>query len=189
MQTWFTSDTHFGHANIIRHCGRPFATGAATDMALIMAWNAVVQPGDTVWHLGDLAFRSAGPAGSYLARLHGRIHLVWGNHDDEGTRTEPAFASAQAMAEVTVKGQAVVLCHYAMRVWPGSHRGALHFYGHSHGTLPGDSRSCDVGVDVPAFRYRPVPRGEVRKHLARRLARAHPDHHGRARAGRDGANP
>jgi calcineurin-like phosphoesterase family protein len=45
----------------------------------------------------------------------------------------------------------VVLCHYAMRVWRNAHHGALHFYGHSHGNLPGDAQSLDVGVDCWDF--------------------------------------
>jgi len=180
-RTWFTADTHFGHAAIIRLCARPFASAGAMDAALVAAWNAVVQP-------GDFAFRAAQGAGSYLARLTGRVHLVWGNHDGADTRTDPGFASAQAMAELVVNGQALVLCHYAMRVWPGSHRGALHLFGHSHGTLPGDSQCCDVGVDVAAFRLRPVSLDEVRRHLAQQPARVHPDHHGRANAGRKDAD-
>ncbi|WP_163059902.1 hypothetical protein [Acidithiobacillus ferrooxidans] len=57
MRTFFTSESHFGHDNIIRHCQRPcrehpFRDGAQMDRALINAWNSVVSPGDTVYHLG-----------------------------------------------------------------------------------------------------------------------------------------
>ncbi len=181
--TWFTADTHFGHASIIRHCRRPYADARAMDAALAAAWNAVVQSDDEVWHLGDFAFRSAQDAAAYLRRLNGRVHLVWGNHDTPQTRADPAWASSQPMAEVVVDGQALVLCHYAMRVWPGSHRGALHLFGHSHASLPGDAQSCDVGVDVPAFRYRPASLADIRRHLAQQPARAAPDHHGRTGRG------
>jgi calcineurin-like phosphoesterase family protein len=46
------------------------------------------------------------------------------------------------------------MSRYAHRVWPSMHRGDLHFYGHSHGTLPGTAASTDVGVDC--FGFRPV---------------------------------
>ena len=45
----------------------------------------------------------------------------------------------------------LTLCHFAMRVWPRSHHGMLHCYGHSHGKLPGWGRSMDVGVDTHDF--------------------------------------
>lgn len=53
LRTFFTSDSHFGHANIIRYCQRPFADADEMDSALIRIWNSVVDPRDTVYHLGD----------------------------------------------------------------------------------------------------------------------------------------
>ncbi len=52
---WFTSDTHFGHANIIRFCDRPFKDIQEMNERLIANWNAVVRPGDSVYHMGDFS--------------------------------------------------------------------------------------------------------------------------------------
>jgi hypothetical protein len=38
-----------------------------------------------------------------------------------------------------------------------THYGALHLYGHSHGSLPGCGRSLDVGVDCWDWRPATVP--------------------------------
>jgi len=57
----FTADLHLGHANIIRHCSRPFANVDEMDRTLIDNWNEVVQPSDTVWMLGDFAHNRADP--------------------------------------------------------------------------------------------------------------------------------
>lgn len=179
-RVWFTADTHFGHANIIGHCKRPFGAVAEMDAALIANWNSVVGPRDEVWHLGDFAFRGAKPASWYLARLHGRKHLVHGNHDSAEARADPGWASSQPMAEIGVNGRRVTLLHYAMRVWPKCHHGALHLYGHSHGALPGDGQSCDVGVDVPEWRYRPVSLTQILAHLRTLPQRPRPDEGTRA---------
>ena len=48
---WFTSDTHWGHANILKYDNRPFATIDEHDEELVRRWNAVVAPGDVVYHL------------------------------------------------------------------------------------------------------------------------------------------
>ena len=37
--TFFTSDLHLGHRNIIRLCGRPFASLEEMDETLIRRWN------------------------------------------------------------------------------------------------------------------------------------------------------
>jgi calcineurin-like phosphoesterase family protein len=69
------------------------------------------------------------------------------------TILEGLNASVKA-AEMSVKGQPIVLCHYAMRVWNRAHHGAWHLYGHSHGKLPEapTSLSMYVGVDTHDFR-------------------------------------
>ncbi len=165
MTVWFTSDTHFGHANIIRFCNRPFESADAMNEALIARWNDRVAPDDTVWHLGDFSWRDPRP---YLSRLNGHKNLVIGNHEPMAS-VHAGWSSVQSYKELTVDGAFIILCHYGLRVWNQSRRGALHFYGHSHGRLPGDSQSCDVGVDC--WDYRPVGLDEIRQHLSTLMKR------------------
>ena len=47
-KVFFTSDTHFYHANIINFCKRPFANVETMNEALIENWNAVVGANDIV---------------------------------------------------------------------------------------------------------------------------------------------
>jgi calcineurin-like phosphoesterase family protein len=156
MRTFFTSDSHFGHDNIIRHCKRPcrehpFQDGAQMDRALIDAWNSVVSPRDVVYHLGDFSLRPAETVNGLLKKLHGIKHLIVGNHDrvDEvsGCRLQ-GWASMREMAKISVDGQSVFLCHYPMREWPGMWQGTVHLYGHVHGNLQPLPGSMEVGADV-----------------------------------------
>ena len=80
-EVWFTSDTHFGHKNILEYEkeARPFETVEEMNEALISNWNDTVRPKDIVYHLGDFAF---GRSNVELAgRLNGRKRLIMGNHD------------------------------------------------------------------------------------------------------------
>lgn len=56
-----------------------------------------------------------------------------------------------------------VLFHYGMRVWNGSFKGRISLYGHSHMSLPGNSQSCDVGVDC--WNFYPVTIEQIKKRL------------------------
>lgn len=163
-RTWFTSDHHFGHANIIRHCERPFASAAGMDAALVANWNACVGPKDEVWVLGDFCYKSNEGPGHILGRLRGRKHLIAGNHDGAETRSADGWASVRDYAEIKVDGRRIVLFHYGLRTWRGISRGALHLYGHSHGRLPGNAQSLDVGVDC--WDYRPASLPEIEARLA-----------------------
>ncbi|PJI56035.1 metallophosphoesterase [Methylobacterium radiotolerans] len=168
MTVWFTSDHHFGHANIIPLCRRPFSDAAEMDETMIERWNAVVGTQDEVWHLGDFAHR-CGPnrVAEIFGRLRGRaIHLVRGNHDRRYTLALP-WTSIQHYAELVVDHRMLVLFHYSLRVWNRSHFGSLSLYGHSHGTLPGTAASCDVGVDV--WDFRPASLDEIVRRIGWRV--------------------
>lgn len=78
--TFFTSDTHFGHANIIRLCNRPFEDVNEMNEKLIENWNKVVPENGTVFHLGDFAFGGSGLWNKVLDQLNGQIYLIMGNH-------------------------------------------------------------------------------------------------------------
>jgi len=67
----FTADEHYGHANIIRHCKRPFADFDEMDAALIARHNAVVGAKDTVIHIGDFTLRDKVFAATIIRPLHG----------------------------------------------------------------------------------------------------------------------
>ncbi|MGB7987640.1 MAG: hypothetical protein WCF54_20930 [Terracidiphilus sp.] len=152
--TWFTSDFHFGHFNIIRYCNRPFATTDEMDACIVDRMNAHVKPNDTLYFLGDFCMGSVEKVAAYRKRLNCKtIHFVEGNHDKVTRKSQSLFASWSSLSEIHVGKQGIVLCHYAMRVWPHHGRGAWQLFGHSHGNLPDDplSLSMDVGVDSHDF--------------------------------------
>lgn len=95
MKRWITSDTHFGHKNIMDYC--PWRTDWARsieehDARLIEAWNLVVAPEDVVFHLGDFALCKKERIAEIRKQLHGKIHLALGNHDRSAkSMTEMGF--------------------------------------------------------------------------------------------------
>lgn len=153
MNTWFTSDNHFGHANSIKYCNRPFKDCQEMDETMIRLWNENVKPGDTVWTLGDFAFLKLDKIENLIRRLNGNIHITLGNHDQEIRKNrrrlldEGFFKEIVDYKELKMDGQHLVLCHYPMRQWNRSHHGAYQLFGHVHGGLEPLNTSVDVGVD------------------------------------------
>lgn len=173
MSILFCSDTHFHHKNVIRYSSRPFSSVEEMNEALINNWNKVVNPGDTVYHLGDFALCSLTQLEKILARLNGEIHIITGNHDkvilqnQAGLIATNRLKSVQQYLEFKYNNYHIVLFHYGCRVWHWSYRGSILLYGHSHGRLPPYGRSMDVGVDskVITQEYRPVSIEEVLKFI------------------------
>jgi calcineurin-like phosphoesterase family protein len=198
---WFTSDTHFGHKNIVRGCSdwadkekacRPFNTVEEHDLFLLEQLNKHVRANDVLYHLGDFglgfAWRERFP--EMRARINCQtIHLLLGNHDhvfDAQCNKEPygprLFTSIRKLFYGKIAGRSMVLCHYAMRTWPWQGHGAIHLYAHSHGNLADDPNalSMDVGVDTKLFghtRFTPYSAEEVFDIMDNCKRCSAPDHH------------
>lgn len=158
---FFTSDTHFGHKNIIEYCDRPFLTVKEMDENMIYNWNSVVGPKDYVFHAGDFCFGSKTDWKSKLSQLNGIKYLAAGNHDLN--ITPEYFIDVQQIfnirilgdPELSSDGQRIAVCHYPMFSYYQSHRGAIQVFGHHHGSLLNKKllspNHLDVGVDVHNF--------------------------------------
>ena len=177
MTRFFTADLHFGHANIIRYCQRPFADVGEMNEALVRGWNEVVGAGDEVWVLGDVAMGQLRHSLSNVARLNGIKVLVPGNHDRcwpghgpqaqawAGRYLDAGFAAiTDAVADLDVGGAAVLACHFPFEGDSHdedrfrSHRpvddGRPLLHGHVHTSWRQQDRQVNVGCDV--WDYRPV---------------------------------
>jgi calcineurin-like phosphoesterase family protein len=157
MKTWITSDLHFGHKNIMSFCPQTRArfnndVSYMTE-AMIEEWNARVEPIDTVYILGDVAFMSGFDASVVMMRLNGRKILVEGNHDRKtlmDVNFRKQFVEIHQYLQINYDGHRVVMFHYPIAEWDQMHRGALHFHGHLHGGVSGleKYRALDVGMDA-----------------------------------------
>lgn len=146
---FFTADNHFDHDAIRKYCNRPFPTREAMNQTLINNWNAVVAKDDIIYVLGDFSWSCPD---QFVRQLNGHIIFIEGNHDRrlrDWARQQKITVHNTLMIEA--HGENIFLSHYAHRVWPLSHYGSIHCYGHSHGGLPDYGLSMDVGVDANNF--------------------------------------
>jgi len=178
MNTFFTADTHWSHANIIKHCNRPWKTVEEMNEALIENWNKTVSKRDTVYHLGDFAMipKQDGVDSMKLYRklrfrLNGKIHIIIGNHDRMSQDVYSTFSEVIDFGkEIKIDKEKVTICHYPMRSWNASFHGSMHLFGHVHSRLENVDTgvSCDVGVDVPDWNYTPVVWEAVKEKLLKK---------------------
>jgi len=182
MSVWFTADLHFGHGNVIDYSGRPFADAAEMDDALIERWNAVVDPADTVWVLGDVALGRIADTLPLVDLLNGHKLLLAGNHDrcwaGHGSRADgwteryldAGFAEIhQGTRRFEIDEQRVLACHFPYRGDSHDHdryveqrpvdTGEWLLHGHVHERWRQRGRMINVGVDV--WDYRPVSEAEL----------------------------
>ena len=190
MNIWITSDTHFGHTNIagpsVSHWQRgyrDFNSVWEMNQALVDGINKYVKEDDILYHLGDWSF--GGVHNIKLFRdsiVCKNIHLILGNHDQHIVDKEvkfhdgsfiptELFSSVQDVLHLEIGKTKLFLSHYSHRVWNGSHKGVIHLYGHSHGSIEDWGRSMDVGVDV-AYKmfgeYRPFNIGDITRIMEKR---------------------
>jgi calcineurin-like phosphoesterase family protein len=163
---WFTSDTHFGHKNVIEYCARPFKDVEEMNEELIRRWNVCVKNTDTVWHLGDFSFLGSIATKAILSRLNGKIILVRGNHDAKPWRF---FERVESWQMIVLQDEVVNLCHYPYRGYSHDERdfftrqledkGVPLLHGHVHKEWKIKGRMINVGVDQ--WDYAPVSEDEI----------------------------
>jgi len=156
MNIWFTSDTHFSHANIAGSEISRWSSGyrifkSIDDMnnTIIDSINKYVKEGDILYHLGDWCFGGHYKTPQYRKLINCKtIHIIRGNHDKNIDLYKDSFTSINNVLNIQHGRNKFFLSHYSHRIWEGHHKGIMHLYGHSHGTIPDFNKSMDVGVDV-----------------------------------------
>lgn len=169
-KTFVTSDTHFGHTNIIKFCQRPFKSVEVMNEAMIERWNKVISPEDTVYFLGDFAM---GPMATddfilkTLKALNGKKSVIIGNHDEPHSKYKRTgirgiiednkldITVLRDIVDLKYEGTHFVLCHFPMNDWNGKYGGSVHLHGHVHNGYSASKarqqaakRRYDVGVDM-----------------------------------------
>lgn len=148
-KTFYISDTHLSHKNVLHLTNRPFQNIHEMNEEIVRRWNSVVTNADTVWHLGDFAWAQKGSM--FFERLNGRKHLIVGNHDPKDTLTCP-WLSVNDYRVIDDAGRQVVLFHYPIYSWYRRNHGSIHLHGHVHGRPTGIRGSIfDVSVEVQDY--------------------------------------
>jgi calcineurin-like phosphoesterase family protein len=148
-----TSDTHYGHTNVITYCNRPFKD--ADHMDTVMLANHMEIVGDRrFFHLGDWAFRGKGFKASIAQRMTGYGVIVKGNHDPGRSNLVNEFGFKEAYLEAEGRfietGQTFYMSHI-----PDQERAKqydLAFCGHVHLLFAKSGNTINVGADIWGYR-------------------------------------
>ena len=169
--TFFISDTHFGHKNILNfeHEGKPlrtFDSAEEMDEHMVDCWNKTVKPHDTIYHVGDFCMnrKSVQIAG----RLNGRKILIKGNHDIFKLKDyTPYFEDIRAYKVMPKHG---IICSH-IPIHPDSlYRWKLNIHGHLHAGNVTDTW-CEpdkryFNVSVEQLNYTPISFDEIIKNTS-----------------------
>lgn len=137
-EVFFTSDTHFGHSNIIKYCARPFNNTDEMDEALINNWNAKVPKDGIVYHLGDFAWGSINYWKKIREQLNGEIILIYGNHDEKYLNNKfmyKLFKEVTPQKKIWINKIPIYMNHYPFLCFGGSYKGlgaTWQLFGHVH---------------------------------------------------------
>jgi len=130
---------------------------------MIERWNAVVKPGDTVFHLGDFTLEGEDTARKFFDQINGFIQVLanpW-HHDKRwlpalGKGSLSRVMGLPPLVVIEAEGfgdrpLSITLCHYPLARWDRQHHGGLMLFGHEHGRYKMAGRAHDVGVDNNNF--------------------------------------
>jgi calcineurin-like phosphoesterase family protein len=179
MNIWFSSDWHISHKNItgpkISNWSsgyRDFDSTKEMDDTILDTINKYVKKDDLIYFLGDFCFGDHTKTPFHRSRIVCKnIHALIGNHDEHIDLYKDCFLSLNDTLHVKHGQTKIFMSHYSHRVWQGHHKGVIHLYGHSHGSIPDYGKSMDVGIDVAKRlygEYRPFHLDEIVKIMEKR---------------------
>lgn len=160
--TYFFSDPHFDHTNIIKYCDRPFRDATEMNDFILTRYHETVRPDSTVFFLGDMSFgRDSRPPKYWLSQLCGNIIYIKGSHD-HGIRPTNTPNCYHRYDLRTDKGT-VMLVHNPGDIPYDWHSWTIH--GHTHSNIMVDHERKRVCVCVEATNYYPVSLSYVRESI------------------------
>lgn len=179
---WFTSDLHFYHKNVIKHCRRPFDSVEEMNRALIENWNSCVKKREMVWVLGDFAFAGIEKTREIIEQLNGDIRCVRGNHDRHAKQLiDMGFSNVYENHQIELDGMRVNLSHFPhypvdREVDPYNQREYAHkrivnkgmplLHGHTHRPEKNSTHNgIEIHVGVDARDYKPVSSQQIIKEI------------------------
>ena len=161
METWFTSDTHFGHKRIPLYAKRKIFLNKEELRSAEKIWNSCsyvnwspswnsihkmnehiinkinkcVKKNDILWHLGDFSFSKKNEieisAKKYLDQINCKNIFLIRGNHDD-SKIFNLFKESYDIKEIIVHNKLIILNHYAQAIWRKSHSGSWMLYGHSH---------------------------------------------------------
>jgi calcineurin-like phosphoesterase family protein len=172
MNTWWTSDFHFNHFNIIAYTGRPFKSVEEMNSTIINRFNERVKENDVCFFLGDLAFKSGSGRGEgepqkpqeLLKQLNCKtIIMVEGNHDRNGKN---GFKTIIQSIVINYGGYKINLTHNPEHA---DFRFPINIVGHAHEKWfcqrlrQGEAFTDCINVSVEQNNYYPFSWDEINK--------------------------
>lgn len=154
-KTWLITDTHFGHDKMVQYCGRP------EDFSSIILNNLlkIVQPDDTLIHLGDICIGQDVLWHQRLAIIDCRKILVRGNHDHKSDSWYMSNGWDFVCNSFTTKfiGKDLLFSHEPLPIVDNN----LNIHGHFHNTLHhedmfGSLTLNHICLSIEETNYKPV---------------------------------
>ena len=199
---WLTSDTHYGHSNIVRGVTnwrnaegeipieqvRDFSDIETMNELMVENINNNVDKNDWLIHLGDWSFGGYDKIQEFREKINcNNIVLILGNHDHHIQRDIPKFrkmfnhiANYEEL-KISRKNDAnntLVLCHYPIISWNQMHHGSFMLHGHQH--LKGErkfgqGKRMDIGL-CGSEDFRPYHIEEIVNLLSKRQYETYTEH-------------
>ena len=148
MTFWLITDTHLGHKNMVKTCGRP----ENFDRLILDSWRKLVKNNDTIIHLGDVAWTD-----EYLRKishLPGQKILLLGNHDKRNMVAYMKAGFELVCEELVLRldGMHVLLTHYPKY----GHTYDINIHGHQHDLHRASDKELYLPLALEAQGYAPI---------------------------------